>query len=83
VIGPNGRRDVQAPLYDEGLFFVDVDLADIRRERIGLPLLRDERPELRELRADRARAPGMAGSSPSRGPGGEDAMAARPGGAPR
>ena len=46
-----------APLFDEGLFIVDVDLADLRRERIALPLLRDERPELqvREL----------TGSSPS------------------
>ena len=25
---------------------MDVDLADVRRERISLPLLRDERPEL-------------------------------------
>ncbi len=47
-----GRRPLfSAPLYDEGLFVVDVDLADVRRERIALPLLRDERPELevREL----------------------------------
>ena len=36
----------RAPLFDEGLFFADVDLADVRRERIALPLLRDERPEL-------------------------------------
>ncbi len=51
VIGPNGEAIFSAPLYDEGLFFVDVDLADIRRERIALPLLRDERLELaaREL----------------------------------
>ena len=43
-------------MFDEGLFIVDVDLADVRRERIALPLLRDERPELvaREWRpADR------------------------------
>ena len=38
---------------------VDVDLADVRRERISLPLLRDERPELvarefRRLVAERA-----------------------------
>ncbi|HTS15593.1 MAG TPA: hypothetical protein VMH24_07980, partial [Candidatus Sulfotelmatobacter sp.] len=41
----------QAPLFDEGLFVVDVDLGDLRRERIALPLLRDERPEvmLRQL----------------------------------
>jgi predicted amidohydrolase len=51
VIAPSGRPVFSAPLYDEGLFVVDVDLADIRRERIGLPLLRDERLELevREL----------------------------------
>jgi hypothetical protein len=46
VIGPGGDVRFQAPLYDEGLYFVDVDLADIRRERIALPLLRDERPEV-------------------------------------
>ncbi len=51
VIGPNGEAIFSAPLYDEGLFFVDIDLADVRRERIALPLLRDERLELaaREL----------------------------------
>ena len=46
VVGPGGDVRLQAPLYDEGLFTVDVDLADIRRERIALPLLRDERPEV-------------------------------------
>jgi predicted amidohydrolase len=46
VIGPDGEVRFGAPLYDEGLFFADVDLADIRRERIALPLLRDERPEV-------------------------------------
>jgi NAD+ synthase (glutamine-hydrolysing) len=51
VIGPTGDLLFGAPLYDEGLFTVDISLADIRRERIVLPLLRDERPELqiREL----------------------------------
>ena len=46
VIGPTGRPIFSAPMFDEGLFFVDVDLRDVRRERIALPLLRDERPEL-------------------------------------
>jgi predicted amidohydrolase len=52
VIAPTGQAIFSAPLYDEGLFTVDVALADIRRERVALPLLRDERPELnlRELR---------------------------------
>jgi NAD+ synthase (glutamine-hydrolysing) len=59
VIGPTGAPLFGAPMFDEGLFFVDVDLADVRRERIALPLLRDERPELvarewRRLIAERA-----------------------------
>lgn len=51
VIGPNGAAILSAPLYDEGLFVTELATADIRRERIGLPLLRDERPEfqVREL----------------------------------
>jgi predicted amidohydrolase len=51
VIGPNGATVFGAPLYDEGLFMADIATADLRRERISLPLLRDERPELqvREL----------------------------------
>jgi len=53
VIGPNGAAIFSAPIYDEGLYFVDVDLADIRRERIGLPLLRDERLELAARELDR------------------------------
>ena len=53
VIGPNGAAIFSAPLYDEGLYFVDVDLADIRRERISLPLLRDERLELAARELDR------------------------------
>jgi predicted amidohydrolase len=52
VISPSGEEVFTAPLFDEGLYFVDIELGDVRRERIGLPLLRDERPELhlRELR---------------------------------
>src|SRR5256885_8919552 len=53
VIAPSGRPLFSAPLYDEGLYLVDVDLADIRRERITLPLLRDERPELVAREFDR------------------------------
>jgi predicted amidohydrolase len=51
VIAPTGEVVFGAPLYDEGLFTVDISTGDIRRERIVLPLLRDERPELqvREL----------------------------------
>jgi NAD+ synthase (glutamine-hydrolysing) len=62
VIGPDGAAVFSAPFYDEGLYLVDIDLAEIRRARIGLPLLRDERPELhvRELERIVAERAGMA-----------------------
>jgi len=43
----------------------DISLADVRRERIGLPLLRDERPELhvRELARIVAERAGLASDS--------------------
>ena len=65
VIGPNGAVLFGAPLYDEGLFTVDIDLDDVRRERIALPLLRDERPELhvRELSRIVAERAGLAPDS--------------------
>jgi NAD+ synthase (glutamine-hydrolysing) len=52
VIGPSGEPVFSAPLYDEGVFHCEIALADVRRERVALPLLRDERIELelRELR---------------------------------
>ena len=40
VIGPAGEPIFSAPLFDEGLYHVDVNLEDVRRERIALPLLR-------------------------------------------
>jgi predicted amidohydrolase len=51
VVDPSGRPIFRAPMFEEGLFTVDVPLGDVRRERISLPVLRDERPELivREL----------------------------------
>ncbi len=65
VIAPTGQVLFSAPLYDEGLFTVDIALADIRRERIALPLLRDERPELQARELDRivAERAGMAPDS--------------------
>lgn len=59
VVAPSGALVFGAPMFEEGLFTADVDLADVRRERIALPLLRDERPELvarewRRLIAERA-----------------------------
>ena len=51
VVAPSGETRFSAPLHDEGIFYVDVDLEDVRRERIALPLLRDEQPDtvLRQL----------------------------------
>jgi len=74
VIGPNGAAIFSAPFYDEGLYFVDVDLGDLRRERIALPLLRDERLELevRELErivAERAGLAPDAAAEPGADPG--------------
>ncbi len=46
VIDPAGRSVLRAPLHDEGLFTAEIDTGALRRERMALPLLRDERPEL-------------------------------------
>ena len=65
VIAPSGQAVFSAPLYDEGLFIVEIATADIRRERIALPLLRDERPELNARELDRiiAERAGLAADS--------------------
>jgi hypothetical protein len=65
VIAPSGRPLFGAPLFEEGLFVVEVPLADLRRERLALPLLRDERPELqvRELTRIVAERAGLAADS--------------------
>jgi predicted amidohydrolase len=65
VIGPSGAAVFSAPFFDEGLFLVDIPLQDIRRERISLPLLRDERLELqaRELSRIVAERAGLATDS--------------------
>jgi len=65
VIAPSGEALFTAPLFEEGLFSVDVALADVRRERVALPLLRDERPEwaVRELSRIVAERAGLAWDS--------------------
>ena len=65
VLGPTGDVLAEGPLYEERLILADVALADVRRERIGLPLLRDERPELlvRELGRIIAERAGIAGDA--------------------
>jgi NAD+ synthase (glutamine-hydrolysing) len=80
VIAPNGSVLLGAPLYDEGLFTVDIALADVRRERIALPLLRDERPELqaRELARIIAERAGLAHDTTSE-PGAEPGLDVAPG----
>ncbi|HXI46751.1 MAG TPA: nitrilase-related carbon-nitrogen hydrolase [Candidatus Acidoferrales bacterium] len=69
VIDPAGQPVFSAPLFDEGLYAVDIELADVRRERISLPLLRDERLELQaremtRLIAERAGLGGDAAGDP-------------------
>lgn len=51
LFGPDGRLLAKGPQHEEALTVATVDLAQIRRTRERLPLLRDERPELlrREL----------------------------------
>lgn len=70
VIGPSGDAVFTAPLFDEGLHFVDIEVGDVRRERISLPLLRDERPDLhlRELRRILAERTDMTVDSASEAP---------------
>jgi predicted amidohydrolase len=49
---PDGKLIAQAQYDEEGLTFAEIDLAQLKRTRARLPLLRDERPEvlLRELK---------------------------------
>ena len=46
VIAPNGDIIAQEEDADEALVLASIDLGDVRRERVGTPLLRDERVEL-------------------------------------
>jgi len=46
VIGPNGDIIAQQEDADEALVLANIDLGDVRRERLANPLLRDERIEL-------------------------------------
>jgi hypothetical protein len=80
VIAPSGAAVFSAPFFDDDLYLVDIRLEDIRRERIALPLLRDERLELqaRELgRIVRERA-GMAADSTAE-PGAQPGLDVAPG----
>lgn len=46
IYGPEGNLVVQGPYYEEALVTARLDLNQIRRSRIRLPLLRDERVAL-------------------------------------
>jgi predicted amidohydrolase len=46
VYDPEGRLIVQGPYYEEALVTADLDLNQLRRTRVKLPLLRDERVAL-------------------------------------
>ncbi|TMD66274.1 MAG: carbon-nitrogen hydrolase [Chloroflexi bacterium] len=62
VIGPNGDIIAQQEDADEALVLASLDLAQVRRERLANPLLRDERleltiNELRRVLHERTRKP--------------------------
>jgi predicted amidohydrolase len=62
VIGPNGDIVAQHEDADEALVIARLDLADVRRERLANPLLRDEHVELtinelRQVWHERTRKP--------------------------
>lgn len=46
VVGPNGRTIAAAPLFDQVLVLAEIDTDVLRRSRLHLPLLRDEKSEL-------------------------------------
>ncbi len=46
VFGPDGSLLAQAPQFEPALLTAELDLAALRRVRLQLPLLRDERPDL-------------------------------------
>lgn len=43
VVGPNGRVIAEAPMLDPDLTVAAIDLAELRRQRLIVPLARDER----------------------------------------
>lgn len=46
ILGPDGSTLAAAPMFDEHLLAFDVDTNMLKRQRIRLPLLRDERLDL-------------------------------------
>ena len=46
VFDPNGKLLAQGPYFEEGLVYAELDLNQLHRTRVRLPLLRDERTAL-------------------------------------
>ena len=46
ILGPDGRPLAQAPDFEPALIVADIDPDHLRRARLSLPVLRDERPRL-------------------------------------
>jgi predicted amidohydrolase len=46
VLAPDGQRLAQGPDFEEGLVLAEIDPDRLRRARLALPLLRDERPDI-------------------------------------
>ena len=67
VVGPRGDVRARAPVFDEALLSVTIDLADIGRVRAELPMLSDLRTMLPFLRPELDRVMGIA--TPSEGAG--------------
>ncbi|MFM8781831.1 MAG: nitrilase-related carbon-nitrogen hydrolase, partial [Gemmatimonadota bacterium] len=61
VVGPRGDVRARAPVFDEALLSVTLDLADIGRVRAELPMLSDLRTMLPFLRPELDRVMGLAG----------------------
>lgn len=53
IYNPEGRLIVQGPYYEDALVTAQIDLNDLRRARIRLPLLRDERVALTQREMER------------------------------
>ncbi len=85
VVGPRGDVRARAPVFDEALLSVTIDLADIGRVRAELPMLSDLRTMLPFLRPELDRVMGIAtpsegaGEAARRGAADATAPAGRPG----
>jgi hypothetical protein len=53
VLAPDGHYLAQGPDFEEALVVAEIDPDRLRRARLALPLLRDERPELLQSRLAR------------------------------